>query len=245
MRKLVVVVVSLLLLALRSFAADEVCKTDWGYEESNGPNRWGQMAPAYAECDSGLHQSPVPLGNTGTASNPLVAQYGSSSITIQRTAHGMNVYTLGALNRLTYGTVTARLQKFHLHAGAEHPAAGVVAELHLVHFDANNRGFVIAVLIELTGQANPALQALINSAPPQACTSAKLETFPLAALLPSTAHFTTYVGSLTTPPCSPNVTFFVLKERLKISAAQFEDLKALCEGVRPLQPVNSRSFLVR
>lgn len=245
MRKLIVAAVSVLLLALPSFADDEVCKTDWGYDESNGPDRWGQLAPAYAECDSGGFQSPVPLGNSGTAPHPMTANYASGAVTIQRTAHGMNVYTLGLTNRLTYGTVSARLQKFHLHAPAEHPTAGTVAELHLVHFDANNRGFVIAVLIELSGQANPAVAALISSAPAKACTSKKLENFPLAALLPSTSNFTTYVGSLTTPPCSPNVTFFVLKTRLKISAAQFEDLKALCEGVRPLQPVNGRQFLVR
>jgi carbonic anhydrase len=245
--KTTVVAAALLLFALPSFAADDlVCKTDWGYEESNGPDRWGQIAPAYVDCDSGIHQSPVPLGNTGTAPNPLTAQYGSSSITIQRTAHGMNVYTLGMLNNLRYGTVNARLQKFHLHAPAEHPSGAAVAELHLVHVDANtDRGYVIAVLIDSDGAPNSAIQALIDSAPEKACTSAKLETFPLAALLPSTTNFTTYTGSLTTPPCSPNITFFVLKTHLKISSGQFTALTSLFEGARPPQPVNSRPFLVR
>jgi carbonic anhydrase len=245
MRNLIVAT-ALLLLALPSFADDEVCKTDWGYEESNGPSRWGQLAPAYADCDSGSLQSPVPLGNSGTATNPLTAQYVSSSITIQRTAHGMNVYTLGMTNGLRYGTVNARLQKFHLHAPAEHPSGAAVAELHLVHFDpSNNRGYVIAVLIDADGPANSAIQALIDFAPEKACTSAKRETFPLAALLPTTANFTTYLGSLTTPPCSPNITFFVLKTHLKISPGQFTALASLFEGVRPPQPVNGRQFLVR
>lgn len=35
----------------------------------------------------------------------------------------------------------------------------------------------------------------------------------------------TYTGSLTTPPCSENVTWFVAEDALSISVAQYRELK--------------------
>jgi carbonic anhydrase len=242
-------VVAVMLCTMPSFADEDVaCKTNWGYDESNGPARWGQLEPAYAVCDEGRFQAPVALGTGLTSQETLVVRYSATrAVTIQHTAHAMNVFALGEANRIDVGTITAHLQKFHFHIGPEHPSGPAVAELHLVNLTTAGRAYVVAVLIDADATTpNAAVASLISSFPTSACTSVKLNAFPLQSLVPAnTTQWTRYDGSLTTPPCSPNVTFFVLKNHLHITADQFEKLKPLAEGVRPPQPVNGRTFIVR
>jgi carbonic anhydrase len=240
---------ALLLTAIPTLAdehqPDVVCATDWDYGTDNGPNRWGQLQPAYEACDAVPLQSPVTLGNTGTANPVLTLSYSTSPIVLQTTAHAINVFTLGANNTLRYGSaVNARLTKFHFHVPAEHaPAGAAKGELHLVHFQ-GNAGYVVAIFIDDDGTDNTAIGELLMRKPPTACTSVRIASFPMMALRPSTSHWTMYMGSLTTPPCSGGVTFFVMKEHMHISPEQFAALRQLSEGARDLQLTNGRSFLV-
>ena len=51
----------------------------------------------------------------------------------------------------------------------------------------------------------------------------------------------TFSGSLTTPPCSEGVTWFVLKEPVAISAAEMEQFAKLYpNNARPTQPLYDR-----
>jgi len=240
-------VVAVMLCTMPSFADEPVaCSTDWGYGDTNGPNQWGQLNKAYSACDTGPLQAPVKLDSpTVPAPYTLTASYVTSAVTVQHTAHDMNVFALGASNRLTYGAgVTAVLNKFHFHRPSEHP--GAEAELHLVHLDTNNRGYVIAILIDAGGSVNnPAIDALLKLYPRTACTSAKSNEIPLAALLVPTDHWTKYTGSLTTPACDPGITFFVMTRHLTIPRLQLNDLMAVAEEARPTQPPNGRTFEVR
>jgi carbonic anhydrase len=65
-----------------------------------------------------------------------------------------------------------------------------------------------------------------------------------ADLLPANkAAYYTFSGSLTTPPCSEGVTWFVLKARTTISkdeVASFGKLYPM--NVRPTQPLNGRDI---
>ena len=60
-------------------------------------------------------------------------------------------------------------------------------------------------------------------------------------LLPKDRAYYTFQGSLTTPPCSEDVTWFVLKSPMKIAdgeIAQFAKIYPL--NARPTQPTNGR-----
>jgi carbonic anhydrase len=60
-------------------------------------------------------------------------------------------------------------------------------------------------------------------------------------LLPQNKGYYTFQGSLTTPPCSEDVTWFVLKTPLAIAddeIAAFSKIYAL--NARPVQPLNGR-----
>lgn len=64
----------------------------------------------------------------------------------------------------------------------------------------------------------------------------------LQSLLPATIDsYYTYDGSLTTPPCSEVVTFYIPNRLgITISQEEYDQLKALGENARPLQPINNR-----
>jgi carbonic anhydrase len=60
-------------------------------------------------------------------------------------------------------------------------------------------------------------------------------------LLPGNAAYYTYQGSLTAPPCSERVTWFVLKTPVEVSSAEIRAFAKLYpHDVRPIQPLNGR-----
>jgi carbonic anhydrase len=67
------------------------------------------------------------------------------------------------------------------------------------------------------------------------------------ALLPADKTFFTYPGSLTTPPCTEGITWYVLKTPIELSAAQigaFTKLEHLGHTNRPIQSLGARVLLI-
>ncbi|MGH9725409.1 MAG: carbonic anhydrase family protein, partial [Candidatus Acidiferrales bacterium] len=68
--------------------------------------------------------------------------------------------------------------------------------------------------------------------------------FNLEDLLPADRGYFTFAGSLTTPPCTENVTWYVLKQPVEVSPAQIAAFAKLYpDNARPLQPANGREIL--
>ena len=66
----------------------------------------------------------------------------------------------------------------------------------------------------------------------------------LSELLPSNHDYYTFSGSLTTPPCSEDVTWFVLKHPVTVSEQQIEKFSHLYpNNARPTQLLNNRPVL--
>ncbi len=62
-----------------------------------------------------------------------------------------------------------------------------------------------------------------------------------AGLLPHDTSYYTYMGSLTAPPCTEGVTWFVMKAPMEISAEEISAFAKLYpHDVRPVQPLNGR-----
>lgn len=219
----------------------------WGYEGEAGPAHWGDLSPEFAACDSGREQSPVdiPRGaplNTGD----LQFDYRPAPLAIANNGHSIQVdYPTGGT--LAAGDATWGLVQFHLHAPSEHTLGGAYApmELHLVHKDAGGRIAVAGVLI-VEGAHNPAYEPVLANMPSQMGEAELIPgtTIDPAALLPTDRGHYRYHGSLTTPPCTEGVAWFVLAEPVELSAAQIVAFRALYDGnYRPVQPLNVRTFL--
>eukprot|EP00798_Chlamydomonas_sp_ICE-L_P025992 gene25992-11682_t len=151
------------------------------------------------------------------------------------------------------------LIQYHFHTPSEHAIDGKQAamEAHLVHRNKNTGGLaVVAVLIQPGGpQPNPCLELGLEEAPTEGgVQQASTKTVNPAMLLPratsqGTQPYVHYTGSLTTPPCSEGVDWFVLTTPIKVPDKQVLDFmrfagngKGYVRNSRPLQPINGREI---
>ena len=100
----------------------------------------------------------------------------------------------------------------------------------------------VAVLLK-AGNENTTVHQLwehMSNTPDKEEVIAGVEVYP-AGLLPRDTSYYTYMGSLTAPPCSEDVTWLELKTPLDISAEEISAFAQLYpHDVRPLQPLNGR-----
>ena len=220
----------------------------WGYEAENGPDVWAQLSSEYRLCCAGIHQSPIDIMDP-TPSNlpPITFNYQPTSLTIQNTGNTISVaYQKGSWIEVD-GT-KYHLQEFHFHAPSEHTVTGNLSdmEMHLVHKSENGTLAVIGVLIK-SGCINVAFNAFWHYLPSTAGESKQIKNVTLNVfdLLPSAKHTYRYDGSLTTPPCSEGVKWFVMTTPIEMSHSQIAAFKAIfSRNNRPVQPLNGREVLV-
>jgi carbonic anhydrase len=62
-------------------------------------------------------------------------------------------------------------------------------------------------------------------------------------LLPKDRGYFTYLGSLTTPPCTEIVTWYILKAPTQLSSEQVQTFKKYySNNIRPVQPLDGRTI---
>jgi carbonic anhydrase len=135
------------------------------------------------------------------------------------------------------------LKQFHFHVPSEHAMGGQRwdATAHLVHADKDGNLAVVGVQLE-QGETNPFLETLRDHLPGERHAELALG-FHMESFLPAEREFFTYSGSLTTPPCSEGVRWFVLYNPVELSSAQLDQLKKYhAFNARPLQPLNDREI---
>ena len=74
-----------------------------------------------------------------------------------------------------------------------------------------------------------------------------LDALDFGKLLNDSKHYITYKGSLTSPPCSNNVQWFVLLKKLGVSRKQVRMFKVMfgkSTNIRGLQKMNGRKLLI-
>jgi carbonic anhydrase len=186
-------------------------------------------------CEIGEAQSPIDIGSATPARLPaLQFNYHPVSVTVTNSGHDITA-TLRDTSMLRIGDVDYRLLQFHYHHPAEHLVDGKAAplEVHLVHQNARGALAVVAVLFT-EGIGNQVLGGLTRAVG----TTATLD---LRALLPARHSYTTYSGSLTTPPCTEDVKWLVLDEMKTASGEQMKLMRSLvAPNARPVQERGGR-----
>lgn len=218
----------------------------WSYAGDTGPEHWGGLAPEYATCATGARQSPVDIPAGATVSPADIAfAYQPSALAIVNNGHTVQAnYDAGSA--ITVDGVRYDLLQLHFHASSEHALAGRHApmEAHFVHKSAAGDLAVIGVMLT-SGAENPAYAALLQNLPQSAGDSATVAGASLDAgqMLPARRGYYRYAGSLTTPPCTEGVKWFVMADPVELSDAQIAAFTALYPAnERPLQALNGRAF---
>ena len=244
-----------LLLFLSSVAeAGEKLLQPWGYEGGAGPDHWGEMErehEKHLQCREGQNQSPINIVNVHESNLvSLHFHYFETSIKIINNSHTMHLsYREGSY--VTWGDQKYELIQFHFHRPGEHLIEGKAfeMELHLVHKTPDHQYVVIAVLFE-EGEynANNANLEIIWDKFPKKINLEFVhpeDIINASNLLPQDKEYVHYLGSLTTPPCSENVSWFVLDKALEASKDQMQNFSSYIEhNARPAQKLNYR-FIVK
>ena len=221
----------------------------WSYSGDTGPARWAALESDYSACKLGKLQSPIDLRDNVVKKGALPAiafDYKPSALRIIDNGHTIQMnYAPGSF--IAVQGKRYELVQFHFHKPSEEKINGKSADMvaHLVHKNADGNLAVVAVLLK-TGQANKLVETLWKNLPPEKERETAVEGVQVNAadLLPAKkAGYYTFTGSLTTPPCSEGVTWFVLKTPGYISStelARFAQLYPM--NARPTQPLNGREI---
>ena len=224
-------------------APHEVHPAHWDYAGSGGPESWGQMKPEFVKCSTGTRQSPIDIRD-GIKVNLDAVQfdYKPSGFRVIDNGHTVQV-NVGVGNSIEVMGKRYDLVQFHFHRPSEERVNGRQFDMvvHLVHKDIDGRLAVVAVLLD-QGSAHPLVQSVWNNLPLEKGDEvAARGTLNLNDLLPAERSYFTYMGSLTTPPCSEGVLWMVMKQPVQISGDQIGIFSRLYPmNARPIQSAAGR-----
>ncbi|HEY9128109.1 MAG TPA: carbonic anhydrase family protein [Acidobacteriaceae bacterium] len=196
---------------------------EWEYSGKRGPLNWGHLDPAYEACGKGKEQSPIDIrgAHLDKALKPIEFHYISGLMTLTNTGKTVQV-TPPKGSYIIAGGVRYELVQFHFHHPGEEQVKGKLPDMdiHFVHKSADGKIAVIAVRLN-EGNANTVLAGLWPHMPKAVgATDQTTDSMSPAGLLPQDKGYWTYEGSLTAPPCTEGVQWFVFEEQVELSRDQ-------------------------
>ena len=219
---------------------------EFAYSGDRGPAFWGELSPEWENCSIDPAQSPIDISGavTDETLEPLSLNLHDTPLDLVNTGTTVTqTYEEGS--DLEFEGVTYELEEFHFHTLAEHTFEGEYSRMDLHAFFRNAESghrAVIGLRYEL-GAENEFLAQFDDRLPAKQGDEVfdpEVQLNLWDGLTDPSSYFT-YVGSTTTPPCSPGVTWILLKEVEEFSEAQFETFRSILgNNFRPLQERNGR-----
>jgi carbonic anhydrase len=215
----------------------------WDYQGEGGPQAWGSLKPEFSTCANGKRQSPIDIRDgLKLQLDPVQFDYQPSAVKVIDNGHTVQV-NVAPGNAIEVQGRRYELLQFHFHRPSEERIDGRQFDMvaHLVHKDADGRLAVVAVLLS-RGAAQPLIQTIWNNLPLEKGEEQAVRTpLDLKALLPAERQYYTYMGSLTTPPCTEGVLWMVMKTPVQVSAEQIGIFSRLYPmNARPVQSASGR-----
>ena len=217
----------------------------WSYSGAGAAAYWGTLSPSYDLCASGQAQSPINISEylQETSMPALEPNYAESGLSVFNNGKTIQV-NFDAGSSLTVNGQTYNLLQLNFHTPSEHYLDGAPypMEAHLVHQTDSGSVAIVAMMMKL-GAHNPVIEGIWQNAPIKAGETKSVDSVKVnaAALLPSGLSHYNYTGSLTTPPCTEGVEWYVMKETVELSEMQLKAFQALFPvNARPIQPLNDR-----
>lgn len=234
-----------LLAGITAMAAAQT-PTPWSYEGRTGPLRWGKLDPAYKACSKGDLQSPIDIrgAHLNTALKPIEFHYLAAGVTVENTGNMIVVHAKPGSYIVADG-VRYDLDRLEFHHPSEHAIHGRLTDMdvEMLHKSADGKMAVISVRLNLDrGEANATLATITNHLPEEAGKKVQItDLVNPGGFLPRDRGYWTYMGSLTTPPCTEGVRWFLMEQEVAISREQVRAFQRLFRlSSRPLQDGNGR-----
>jgi carbonic anhydrase len=204
----------------------------WEYEGKRGELMWGRLDPAYQACNKGHEQSPLDIrgARLNKGLQPIEFHYIGGPIRLENDGHGI-VARVEPGSYIVTGGVRYELVEFEFHHPGEQTVKAKLNDMdvHLLHKSADGKMAVVVVrLHEEMDMPNAVLASLWPSLPKKAGETATVtEMVSAGGLLPADRGYWTYMGSLSKPPCTEGVRWFVFEQELTLSRQQLRAFVAL------------------
>ncbi|HEX3875488.1 MAG TPA: carbonic anhydrase family protein [Bryobacteraceae bacterium] len=234
-------------LAMITAPAAAQWKVPWSYEGARGPDHWAELDPSYAPC-AGKQQSPVDIRATEKADlPPLGFEYHSAPLrylTNNGKTIRVNYHDHVSAGALMVDGKRYELTQFHFHHPSEEQLNGQSFPMvvHLMHQSADSKVVGVAVMV-VAGAANETVAKVWEHMPATEGAEHQIPGVDVdpTALIPQSLGYYSYEGSVTAPPCTERVTWFILKTPVSLSQKQIDAFaKLFPNDVRPVQPLNGR-----
>ncbi|MGO8968610.1 MAG: carbonic anhydrase [Myxococcaceae bacterium] len=225
--------------------AQQAAAPSWSYNGATGPTHWAGLNADYQVCKLGKFQSPIDIrGAKAAPLPPIEFSYQAAPLHIINNGHSIQV-NVPSGSFITVGGTRYELVQLHFHHPSENELNGrkFPMELHLVHKDAGGKLAVVGVLLA-NGKANSVIAELWKYIPKEKEKESAPDgvTVDPSGLLPTNRAYYSFPGSFTTPPCSEEVTWLLLrtpgtasKQEVATFAADYPD------NARPVQPLHGRT----
>jgi carbonic anhydrase len=213
--------------------------TDWGYTGEVSPEHWAELSPENIKCIEGHLQSPIDIltFETDTFAGHIEFDYHPSHIDVANNGHTIQA-TLADSNFLRVDQHDYRMLQLHFHEPAEHHLDGIIypMEVHFVHKDLKGNLAVVGLFVK-EGPENPYLSMIWDDVPEHVNEHhEEAMDLLLSEIFPADRKIYHYVGSLTTPPCTEGVEWFVIERPISMSKSQIARFRSLYHGNnRPVQ----------
>jgi carbonic anhydrase len=226
-----------------------VSKADsWSYGGKTGPATWAKLDKGFALCAEGQAQSPIDIPDKTVRKGdfpsmlfnykptPLAVTDNGRTITLKY--DGGSYFTLDG-NKYD-------LQSIEFHKPGEHKVNGKGHEMeaHLVHKGKGDKLAILVVGLD-PGNESPLFKSILANIPSAKGKENAVPSVTINAVefLPSSKDYYAYAGSATTPPCTENVEWFILKSSVAASPDQIARFgKLYSMNARPTQPINGRDI---
>ncbi|KAK9862123.1 hypothetical protein WJX84_008955 [Apatococcus fuscideae] len=242
----------------------------WGYQRLSDWPRTCRMSSLQSPIDIPARSHSRPADASSITNVSFDYRDDAGPVTVVNPGHGTMQVKVAAGSRCQVGDQELELLQYHFHAPSEHALDGqrVAMEAHLVHRDTRTGEFaVLAVLLQPdpSSQQNPALQFALETAhlrefkgpavieePQNLSLISLIPASPLEDSAPQITPDKTlvlmhYTGSLTTPPCSQQVCWYVFLPMVTVAESQVQNFQnfitqttGMTSNARPLQPLDGR-----
>ncbi|MFZ0395870.1 MAG: carbonic anhydrase family protein [Terracidiphilus sp.] len=220
--------------------------TPWSYLGKDGPMNWGKLDPAYRACRDGHAQSPIDIrgAHLNKALPALEFHYIGEAMTVENNGLSIVVHPDPG-SSFTYDGVRYDLKEMVFHRPSETAVHGRLDDMDVefLHQSRDGQQAVIEVrLVVDMGEANATLAMLWGHLPANPGATERItDMVNPGGLLPGDYGYWTYTGSLSTPPCTEGVRWFVMEQELSVSRTQLQQYTDMFRvSSRPLQDGHGR-----
>lgn len=217
-----------------SYTQESSQKKEAGHFQYDDQKSWKQV--------SGKMQSPIDIPSSSVEkmkdSSTIKLDYSSKITDAKNNGHSIQVTDSGT------ATINQRLfalKQFHFHSESEHTVDGkhYPLEAHFVNQSQDGRLAVIGVFF-MEGADNKGFQEVLNDV----SEDKKTEILDIEAMFPKNMSYYHYLGSLTTPPLTENVEWYIMKNPVEVSKKQIKKFQEFYDhNNRNIQSLNDRVIL--